>query len=49
MELTENQDLFQTIFDSIANGIAVIKPIYNNEGEVNDFSILFLNSYALKQ
>lgn len=49
MELTENQDLFQTIFDSTANGIAVIKSVYNNQGEVNDFSIVFLNAYVLKR
>nr|WP_294784759.1 PAS domain S-box protein [uncultured Flavobacterium sp.] len=49
MELTENQDLFQTVFNSTANGIAVIKSVYTNEGEINDFAILFLNSYILKQ
>src|SRR6218665_263851 len=48
MELTENQNLFQTVFDSTANGIAIIQPVYSN-GEVSDFSILFLNVYALKQ
>ncbi|WP_289662106.1 PAS domain-containing sensor histidine kinase [Flavobacterium panacagri] len=48
MELTENQNLFQTIFDSTANGIAVIQSVYDNQ-EITDFSILFLNSAASKQ
>lgn len=49
MELPENQDLFQTVFDSTAHGIAVIKSVYNDQGEVNEFLILFLNAYVLKR
>ncbi|SFC95454.1 PAS domain-containing sensor histidine kinase [Flavobacterium phragmitis] len=48
MELTENQNLFQTIFDSTANGIAVLQSVYDHQ-EITDFSILFLNAAALKQ
>lgn len=48
MELTENKDLFQVVLDSTANGITVLKPVYNDQGNIKDFSILFLNSYALK-
>lgn len=46
MELTEN-NLFQTIFDSIPNGIAVLKSLYNNKGKVEDFSILLFNTSVL--
>ncbi|MBW1655287.1 PAS domain-containing sensor histidine kinase [Flavobacterium quisquiliarum] len=48
MELTENQNLFQTIFDSTANGIAVIQSVYDDL-KITDFSILFLNAAASKQ
>ncbi|MEZ0130097.1 PAS domain-containing protein, partial [Flavobacterium sp. LBUM151] len=46
MELTEN-NLFQTIFDSIPNGIAVLKSLYDDKGKVDDFSILLFNTCAL--
>ncbi|WP_018342419.1 PAS domain-containing protein [Cytophaga aurantiaca] len=47
MELTENKDLFQVVFDSAANGIAAMQPIYNGAGKVEDFSILLFNKYIL--
>ena len=47
MDLTEKKDLFQTVFDSAANGIAVLKAIYTDKGKVEDFSILLLNKYIL--
>lgn len=46
MELTENKDLFQTVFDSASNGIAVIQPVYNGEDRIIDFSVLLLNAYT---
>ena len=47
MELLENKDLFQAVFDSAANGIGVMQPVYNDKGSVEDFSILLLNRYLL--
>ncbi|MGO4770372.1 PAS domain S-box protein [Flavobacterium sp. W22_SRS_FK3] len=47
MKLTENKDLFQTVFNSASNGIAVIQSFYNDEGKIEDFSILLLNTYIL--
>lgn len=47
MELGGNKDLFQTVFDSAANGIAVLQSIYNGKGKVEDFSMLLLNRYIL--
>jgi PAS domain S-box-containing protein len=47
MELIENKDLFQAVFDSAANGIAVLQAIYDDKGKVEDFSILLLNKYIL--
>lgn len=43
MELTENKNLFQTIFDSASNGIALITSINDEDGKVIDFSIVLLN------
>ena len=48
MELAENKDLFQTVFDSASNGIAVMQSIYNDKGRVEDFSIILFNTYTLK-
>ncbi|UUF14236.1 MULTISPECIES: PAS domain S-box protein [Flavobacterium] len=48
MELTENNDFFETVFNSAANGIAVIKSLYNDKGEIEDFSILVFNTYTKK-
>lgn len=47
MELTENKDLFQTVFDAAANGIGVLQPVYNDAGRVEDFSILLFNKFIL--
>src|SRR3954466_5094905 len=47
MELTGNKDLFQTVFDSSSNGIAVLQSIYDEKGEVEDFLILLLNAHTL--
>jgi PAS domain S-box-containing protein len=44
MDLTESNTFFQTIFDAVPNGIAVLKPIHDEKGKVEDFLILFLNS-----
>lgn len=48
MELTENKDLFETVFNSASNGISVMQSIYNNKGKVEDFSILLFNTFTLK-
>ncbi|MCP2025347.1 PAS domain S-box-containing protein [Flavobacterium sp. HSC-32F16] len=42
MELTENNDLFYAIFNSAANGLIVLRPVYNKE-IIEDFTILFCN------
>ncbi|NMH27856.1 PAS domain-containing sensor histidine kinase [Flavobacterium silvaticum] len=47
MELRENKDLFQTVFDAASNGIALLQPVYDDAGKVTDFSILLLNKYTL--
>ncbi|KUJ61435.1 hypothetical protein AR687_13450 [Flavobacteriaceae bacterium CRH] len=47
MELIENKDLFQTVFNSASNGIAVMQFIYNDKNKVEDFSILLFNTYTL--
>lgn len=47
MKLTENKDLFQTVFNSASNGIAVMQPLYDNKGKMEDFSILLFNTYNL--
>ena len=47
MEVTGNKDLFQTVFDSAANGIGVLQPVYDDKGSVEDFSILLLNKFIL--
>ncbi|WP_456312360.1 PAS domain S-box protein [Pseudomonas shirazensis] len=47
MELIENKDLFQIVFNSASNGIAVIESVYNNEGKIEDFSILLFNTHTL--
>ena len=47
MEFTENKDLFQAVFDSAPNGIAVMQSIYNN-GKIEDFSILLFNAYTFQ-
>ena len=46
MELIDNNDLFQTVFDSASSGIAVMRSLCNDEGKIEDFSILLLNSYT---
>jgi PAS domain S-box-containing protein len=45
MELIHNLELFQTVFNSVPNGIVVLKSLYNDEGRVKDFSIVLLNTY----
>ncbi len=47
MKFTENTELLQTVFDSASNGIAVMQPVYNGKGRVEDFSILLFNKYTL--
>ncbi|WP_286971353.1 PAS domain-containing sensor histidine kinase [Flavobacterium sp. UBA4854] len=44
MELISNLELFQTVFNSAPNGIAVLKSLYDNKDKVEDFSILLFNS-----
>lgn len=46
MELIENRDLFQTVFNSSSNGIAVLQPLYDANGKIEDFSILLFNSHT---
>lgn len=46
MEITGNKDLFQTIFDSVSNGIAVMQSEYDQNGRIKDFSILLFNAYT---
>ncbi|WP_428229557.1 hypothetical protein [Flavobacterium sp.] len=47
MELTENKDLFQSVFDSSSSGIAVMQFVYNDSKRVEDFSILLFNTFAI--
>lgn len=47
MELIHNLELFQTIFNSAPNGIAVLQPLYNKEGKAEDFLILLFNNYLI--
>jgi hypothetical protein len=47
MKLIENNDLFQTIFNSASNGIAVMQSLYNDKGKIEDFSIILFNAYTL--
>ncbi|MBB4801591.1 PAS domain S-box-containing protein [Flavobacterium nitrogenifigens] len=44
MELLNNLNLFETVFNAAPNGIAVLKPLYNSKNSIQDFSILLLNS-----
>lgn len=46
MELTENKDLLQTVFDSASNGIAVLEPVYDANHKVTDFLILLMNKHT---
>lgn len=43
MELTSNDELFYTIFNSAANGLIALRPVYNKE-KIEDFLLLFCNS-----
>ncbi|ABQ06219.1 PAS domain-containing sensor histidine kinase [Flavobacterium johnsoniae] len=43
MELTSNDELFYTIFNSAANGLIALQPVYNKE-KIEDFLLLFCNS-----
>jgi len=47
MELLDNKDLFQTIFNAASNGIAIMQPIYNDKNRIEDFLILLSNSYLV--
>ncbi|WP_281633431.1 PAS domain-containing sensor histidine kinase [Flavobacterium luteolum] len=47
MELIHNLDLFQTVFNSAPNGIAVLKPLYGKKGKAGDFTILLCNAYLV--
>ena len=46
-ELKENKDLLQTVFDTAPNSISVMQTIYNDEGSVEDFTLLMLNAFTL--
>jgi PAS domain S-box-containing protein len=48
MELAENKELFQTIFDSASNSIIVLKSVYNDDGNAYDFLIQLCNTSARK-
>lgn len=43
MGLTGNDELFYTIFNSAANGLIALQPVYNKE-KIEDFLLLFCNS-----
>lgn len=45
MQSNHNKDLFETLFDSAPNGIAILKTIYDGNGQPEDFTILRLNEY----
>ncbi|KDN55624.1 PAS domain-containing sensor histidine kinase [Flavobacterium seoulense] len=45
MEQIKNNDLFKTIFNSVPNGITVMKFVYNDKNEIEDFLIMMLNAY----
>lgn len=47
MELTENKDLFKTVFSSASSGIAVMQAVYNDKNRVEDFLMLLFNPAAL--
>lgn len=47
MELTDGKNLFQTIFDSASNGIALMQSIYDENGKVEDFLVVLLNAHNL--
>jgi PAS domain S-box-containing protein len=47
MALIENKAFFQSLFDSAANGIAVLQTIYDKNGNAEDFSILLVNTQLL--
>lgn len=44
----ETNDLLQAVFDSAPNGIAVMQTLYDENGRVQDFTILLFNAYTLK-
>lgn len=46
--LQESKELLQTVFDSTNLGIAVLKPVYNKEGEVKDFKFVRINKVFSK-
>ncbi|MFB9076709.1 PAS domain S-box protein [Flavobacterium procerum] len=48
MELTDNKDLFQNIFNAASNGIGVMRPLYNKKKVVEDFTLLLFNDYSFK-
>ena len=48
MDLTKNHALFQTVFDSAYNGIAVLQILNDEKGDIEDFTVVLFNSYTLK-
>lgn len=48
MELIDHNNLFQTVFNSSSNGIAVLQPFYNEKDKIEDFSILLFNAHTFK-
>ncbi|KAF2517142.1 PAS domain-containing sensor histidine kinase [Flavobacterium foetidum] len=48
MELTDNKDLFQTIFNAASSGIGVMRAVYNKEKVIEDFLLLLFNDYSFK-
>ncbi|MES2628023.1 MAG: PAS domain-containing protein, partial [Bacteroidota bacterium] len=47
MESIENNPLFRTVFDSAANGIAIMQSVYDDNGRIEDFEILLFNKFTL--
>lgn len=47
MEFIENKDFLQAVFDSASNGIAVMRPVYDDNNRIEDFIILLFNEYTL--
>lgn len=47
-ELEENNALLQTIFNTTTQGIAVLKPLFDENGNIKDFSFVRVNNLLLK-
>jgi len=48
MELINNKNLFQAVFNSSSNGIVLLQFVHNDNGRVEDFLMLLCNTNLLK-